>query len=208
VIPEKQALAVFWSHKRFLLLEALAGAAWTALALSWFWLPDSHVWGVALAAVEGVVLIVAGLWLMAATLLFYRRAHAGKDVTLAPIWRESLRRVPALVAWAFVVALTQWVSLRWKAPLWIWLMPAIMLLPLVAQSPWRVRYFPDAAILVVAGLYLPYKLIAWHPQLQGLALQTTSVAVRFALAYLIAVICWLMLASLVGQLATGPPGDR
>ena len=63
--PEKQALSAFWSHKRFWLLQTLALAIWTALALSWFWLPDSHVWGVALAAVQGVVVLAAGLWLLA-----------------------------------------------------------------------------------------------------------------------------------------------
>ena len=210
MIPEKQALAVFWSHKWFLLLEALVCAAWTALALSWFWLPDSHVWGVALAAVEGVVLIVAGLWLMAATLLFYRWAHAGKDVRLAAIWRESLRRVPALLAWALVVVLAQWVSMRWKAPLWIWTILAIVLLPLadiIVDVSGLGRYFLDAAILAFAGVYLPYKLIGWHPQLHGLALQTTSLTVRFAIAYLLAMFAWLILASLLGRLGMKFSGD-
>ena len=50
--PEKKAMSVFWSHPGFFLLHALADAVWIALALSWFWLPDSKVWGLALAAVE------------------------------------------------------------------------------------------------------------------------------------------------------------
>ena len=219
MIPEKQALAVFWSHKQFLLLEALVCAAWTALALSWFWLPDSHVWGVALAAVEGVALIVAGLWLMAMTLLFYWKAHAGTDLSLRPICRESLHRVPALLAWALVFALALWLSLRLKAPVWIWIIPAILLIPPAAQlaaggfrglarMTWSARYFPDAAILAVAGAYLPYKLIGWHPQLHGLALQTTSLAARLAIAYLLAVIAWLILASLLGRLAMWSASER
>jgi hypothetical protein len=219
VSPEKQALAVFWSHKQFLLLEALVCAAWTSLALSWFWLPDSHVWGVALAAVEGLVLIVAGLWLMAMTLLFYRKAHSGQDVRLWPICQEGLHRIPALLAWALVFTLALWLSLRLKAPVWIWFIPAILLIPPAAQlaaggfrglarMTWSARYFPDAAILAAAGAYLPYKLIGWHPQLHGLALQTTSLAVRFASAYLLAVIAWLMLASLLGRLAMGLDSDR
>ncbi len=212
--PEKQALAVFWSHKWFLLLEALVCAAWTALALSWFWLPDSHVWGVALAVVQGLVLIVAGLWLMAMTLLFYRKAHAGTDLSLRAICREGLHRVPALLAWALVFALALWLSVRLKAPVWIWIIPAILLLPLAAQVAaggfrglsrmgWRARYFPDAAILAAAGAYLPYKLIGWHPLLHGLTLQTTSLAFRFAIAYLLAMFAWLILASLLGRLAIG-----
>ncbi len=219
MIPEMQALAVLWSNKRFLLMESLVCATWTALALSWFWLPDSYIWGVALAAVQGIVLIAAGLWLMATTLLFYRKAHAGTDLRLRPICQEALHRVPALSAWALVFALALWLSLRLKAPVWIWIIPAILLLPLAEQvaaegfrgmsrRAWRARYFPDAAILAAAGAYLPYKLIGWHPQLHGLALQTTSLAVRFAAAYLLAIVAWLMLASLLGRLGMGPASDR
>jgi hypothetical protein len=51
VSPEKKALSVFWNHPGFFLLHAVADAVWIALALSWFWLPDSKVWGVALAAI-------------------------------------------------------------------------------------------------------------------------------------------------------------
>jgi hypothetical protein len=55
--------------------------------------------------------------------------------------------------------------------------------------------------LAVAGVYLPYKLIGWHPQISGLAMQTASLAVRFAIAYLLAVGAWLILASLLARMA-------
>jgi hypothetical protein len=147
--PEKKALWVLWTHPGFFLLHALADAVWIALALSWFWLPDSKVWGLALAAVELVFLIVAALWLIRRALLFYRRAHANEDVTL-------IREIPILI-------------------LRPWLLPA-------------------AAVL---GIYLPYKLISWHPQFSGLQMQTTSLGVRFLVAFLMVVTSWLMLASLL-----------
>jgi hypothetical protein len=149
VSPEKKALWVLWTHPGFFILHALADAVWIALALSWFWLPDSKVWGLALAAIELVFLIVAALWLIGRALSFYRRAHANEDVTL-------IRAIPVLIL-----------------------------------RPW---VLPIAALL---GIYLPYKLIAWHPRLSGLQMQTTSLAIRFLAAFLMIVTSWLMLASLL-----------
>src|SRR5207249_2590938 len=112
VSPEKQALAVFWSHKRFWALQTVGIAAWTALALAWFWLPDSRVWGVALAALQGLAVIFGGLWLIGTALVFYRKAHAGNDLNLGAICQESLRRIPALLAWATILALALWALLK------------------------------------------------------------------------------------------------
>ena len=147
--PEKRALSVLWSHPGFFLLHALADAVWIALALSWFWLPDSKVWGLALAVIEALFLIVAALWLIRRALVFYRRAQATEDVTL-------IRAIPILI-------------------LRPWILPAA----------------------VILGIYLPYKLIGWHPQLSGLQMQTTSLGVRFLVAFLMVVTSWLTLASLL-----------
>ena len=147
--PEKKALWVLWTHPGFFLLHALADAVWIALALSWFWLPDSKVWGLALAVVELLFLMVAAVWLIRRALLFYRRAHANEDVTL-------IREIPILIL-----------------------------------RPWSL---PAAAVL---GIYLPYKLISWHPQLSGLQMQSTSLAIRFLVAFLMVVTSWLLLASLL-----------
>ena len=147
--PEKRALSVFWSHPGFFILHALADAVWIALALSWFWLPDSKVWGLGLAVIEALFLFVAALWLIGRALKFYRRAHASEDVSL-------IRAIPILIL-----------------------------------RPW---ILPLAAVL---GIYLPYKLIGWHPQLSGLQMQTTSLAIRLGAAFLLVVTSWLTLASLL-----------
>ncbi len=154
--PEKKAMSVFWSHPGFFILHALADAVWIALALSWFWLPDSKVWGLALAAVELLFLIVAALWLIGKALSFYRRAHASEDL--------RLRQTP-------------------------WLL--IRATPVLILRPW---VLPIAAVL---GIYLPYKLIGWHPQLSGLQMQSTSLAIRLLAAFLMVVTSWLALASLL-----------
>ena len=154
--PEKQALSIFWSHKGFFLLHAFADAVWIALALSWFWLPDSKVWGLALAAVEALLLILAALWLIGKALLFYRRAHASEAL--------ALRQTP-------------------------WLL--IRATPVLILRPWSLP------VVALFGIYLPYKLVGWHPQLAGLQMQTTSLAIRFLVAFLMVVTSWLMLASLL-----------
>ncbi len=201
--PEKQALALFWKHKRFWLIQALAFLLWTAVALSWFWLPDSKTWGVAMAFVLIWPALVGGVWLMAASFVFYRRAHAGQDVSLKAVYKEALRRSPPLLVWAAILA-----AAIWFAPKWTWVIAPMLLLPLAAQISleglrgvsrmvWRARYFAQFVLLAALGAYLPYLLIGWHPGLAGFALQTTSLCVRFLAAYLLAITAWLTMASLL-----------
>jgi hypothetical protein len=218
VSPESRALSVFWNHKRFWTLQIVGIAMWLALAIAWFWLPDSRAWGVALSLLHGIVVIAGGLWLIGTALLFYRRAHGGEEAQLGALGRESLRRIPGLFVWSAALAGAVWVSLRPKAPGWIWMLPLILLLPLAAQvsaegargffrMPWRLRYFPLASVLIAAGACLPLKLIAWHPRPAGLTLQTVSLTARFALAYLLAVSAWLALASLLARLSPDRPPE-
>ena len=90
--PEKKALSVIWSHKGFFLLHALADAVWIALALSWFWLPDSKVWGLALAAIEALFLILAAFWLIGraltwgTTIYLHRQDLPGVKISDVPWW--------------------------------------------------------------------------------------------------------------------------
>jgi hypothetical protein len=154
--PEKQAWSVFWNHKGFLILHAFADAIWIGLALAWFWLPDSKVWSVAVAALAAPLLLLAAWWLIARALLFYRRAHAGEELRLRNAPFLLLRATPVLI-------LRPWVLL----------------------------------VVAILGAYVPYKLIGWHPQLSGLAMQSTSLAVRFGIAFLLVVTSWLTLASLL-----------
>jgi hypothetical protein len=146
VSPEQAALVAFWSHKRFWLLHSLWIAAWTALALGWFWLPDSHAWGVALAVAQGVVVIAGAVWLIRRAMLFYGPSAALKKALIQP------------------------------------------------------RLYVDLALLAAIGVYVPYKLIGWHPRLTGLGMQTASLAIRFLAAYLLGVSAWLIVAALLARL--------
>ena len=153
--PEKEALAVFWMHKRFWFFSSLAAAGWTMLALSWFWLPDSSIWGVVWSTAQGLIVIFGGLWLARMDFVFYSKAHGGSS---------------------------------WKAIL-------------------RPRFYASLALVAAIGIYIPYKLIGWHPPFSSFAMQTASLIVRFALAYLIAVSAWLILVSLFARLGTDSAAD-
>src|SRR5260370_596233 len=67
---EKQALSVFWNHKGFFVLHALADAVWILLAVSWFWLPDSKIGSVGLGALPPPVFIFAALFLVSPAVSF------------------------------------------------------------------------------------------------------------------------------------------
>jgi hypothetical protein len=62
------------------------------------------------------------------------------------------------------------------------------------------RYWLACAILVLVGIYLPGRLIWWVLPVHGLFLETLSMLVRFALAYVLVVTAWLTLAAVIGRL--------
>ncbi len=213
MIPEKRALAVVWRHKAFFATQALALALWAVVTMTWFWLPDSKTWGIVMAAIQVWPVILGAAWLLATTFVFYRRVQMGEDVRLVAVYREGLRRSPALLVWAAILVLALWLTLRTSAPRWIWIAVPMLLLPLGARmaaeglrglfrNVWRLRYFFQFALLAAIGVFLPYVLIGWHPNLPGVTLQTASLVVRFLAAYLLAMFSWLILASLLA--ATAP----
>lgn len=52
----------------------------------------------------------------------------------------------------------------------------------------------------VVGVWLPAKLVSWVPPLDGIALATGSMLLRFGLALAIAVLCWLVFLSVLARL--------
>jgi hypothetical protein len=71
----------------------------------------------------------------------------------------------------------------------------------------RPRYWLACAVLVFVGLYLPGILIQWVPAFENLSTRAGSVALRFGLAYVLAVTAWLTLAAVIAQFLSGPvPG--
>ncbi len=54
-------------------------------------------------------------------------------------------------------------------------------------------------ILMLAGAYLPYKLIWWIPDVSTITKQAWSAGLRFALAYLLLISAWVSLLLVVGE---------
>lgn len=211
--PEKQALAVVWNHKRFVFAQTLFATLWAALAVGWLWLPDSKTWGVIMSAVGAFPAIVGAVSWIAAAFVFYGSAYAGGDVRLSAVYRQALQRSPALFVWALLLAAAVWLALRPPAIPWIWVGVLLLLAPyavyVTAEGPGilfrpssyrilcRPRYYAQFAALALTGILLPRALIAWHPPLHGLALQTVSLALRFLIAFELTIISWLIFASLL-----------
>ncbi len=205
---ERRALTAVWSNKGFWVAQTFVVALWLALAMGWFWLPDSKTWGVAMSAVGAIPVVAGAALLLGSAFLFYGRVHSGGDARFAASYREALSRWPSLLICEIALSAALWLALRPAAPRWIWLLVPLLLAPVVARiaaeglsgishAVWKPRYFAQFAVLTVIGVVLPYGLAIWRPALPGLALQTASLALRFVLGFELAVIAWLMLASLL-----------
>jgi hypothetical protein len=180
-------------------------------ALFWVWLgiPDARSWQLGLTAILGLAIVFGALWLHGATFRYFADSSAALPVA----FRTSLRRLPLFALWAAVLVLCIFLVQRWQpaagipvAVRWFvaWILVPAVLLPLGAAAMGRLRealaayrnprYWLWTVILMVAGIYVPYRLILWAPALKAFAAEATSFAVRWLIAYLAAVTAWLMLA--------------
>jgi hypothetical protein len=105
----KKALSAVWRHKRFFALQAAGVAAWVALALSWFWLPDSAVWALALAAVQAAAIVAAAVFLIRAALRYYGKNQATGSAGGAV--------VPRIALLAVIGAAAPWLLISWRPEL-------------------------------------------------------------------------------------------
>jgi len=115
-------------------------------------------------------------------------------------------------------------SIKWFVLFWI-IVPAVFL-PFMSQAAangflafaptglrhagramWHLRYWIGYILLFFLGGYLPYELVWWQPQTNGLWSQATNMGIRFIVAYLLAITCWLLLASLLGRFSAEGPAS-
>jgi len=80
---------------------------------------------------------------------------------------------------------------------------AFMLIPFLFLLVWNRRWsrafvLSYVAVFIVCA-YVPYRLIWWVPGAGGIYGESVSLAIRFGLAYLLAITGWLVLASALGQ---------
>jgi hypothetical protein len=61
------------------------------------------------------------------------------------------------------------------------------------------EYWPAVMVLALIGVYLPQELIGWVPKVLSVSGQTTSMLLRFLIAWLLAAKAWVALTSVVGR---------
>jgi hypothetical protein len=96
--PERAALADLFRARGFWLTHAAAFALWTALALSWFWMPDSSAGWLALSAAQALLVAAALVWLLRRTMRFYG-AGALRRALGSPRFYLDIAVLAALGAW-------------------------------------------------------------------------------------------------------------
>jgi len=98
-----------------------------------------------------------------------------------PVSPASVSRILSAVVWLAAFFATPFLLLRF----WKW--------------KWTRKHLLIYSVLFVVAAYIPYRLIWWVPELEGLYAQSVSMGARFVLAYLLAVTGWLALASTLGD---------
>jgi hypothetical protein len=63
----------------------------------------------------------------------------------------------------------------------------------------RFRYWLAYVVLFGLGIWIPYQLVWWIPDVEGFYVETISMVMRVGVAYLVAITAWLLVASLVGK---------
>jgi hypothetical protein len=180
----------------------------------WFGIPEATVWQL-LGSVSLAVVIVAGMaWVLASVtggalrrtlvvvigllvlcgvcLWLAKYDTSGAEWLAVRISRTRGRAInPRQLAWIFP-------ALRWTI---FAALAFIAVAPRLAHS-WR--YWLLAVALLVAGGYVPWKLVTWVPAVKGLTAQAISMSIRFLLAYTISVAALVAFGVLLRRLPERP----
>jgi hypothetical protein len=172
--------------------------------LVWVWLgiAESSIFELIGSVVLALLVVAAVAWLLAT-------AFEGSLRVSRPTWMRSLLFTLACL---LLIGATLWLAAnrRTYPALWWTAFAAVIavLLPPHFVLTWRVlrdwRYWAACAALVLVGGYGPWKVVSWVPAAKTLAAQATSMAIRFAAAYLLSVVMLLVFASVVRRLAARP----
>ena len=227
---EREALSGLARQPRLWWLSLFGYAGLAALIYGWFWIPDERVWQVVFSGVAAVAVVAAVVWVEGSILSRLVGARLCWWRVLA--WLAVAALFVALTAWVagcgerFSIWLASRLTMTIRKPIsphgvgWVfstlWTLVlvggAALLVPFATRGfaeAWRVcrklAWWLDAVVVLVAGFYLPWKLVHWSPEIGGLITQTASMVVRFALAWAMVVTAWLLLHSLATLHARAEP---
>ena len=206
------------------ILHFLGNAILLWIAYEWLNIGESSMLRLSESILLAVVIMIAALWLHGSALAHFaaedrsklRPALGTALKHLLPLFVLSLFVVViyvALGAWDSSVD-TNASTIRKisDVALWLlrWLILPVLLLPLAANvatrgfrgytaGAWRLSkralYWIEVVVLLLAGIWVPLKLVTWVPKLGGFGLQMTSFLLRLFVAYLLFVVAWLLLES-------------
>jgi hypothetical protein len=212
------------STRALCILHFLGNAILLWLAYEWLSIPESSMMRLTESILLAVVLMIAALWLHGSALAHFAAEDRSKLRPALGTALKHLLALFVLSLFVVVIylALAGWDSsmettagtLRTVSDvaLWLlrWLILPVLLLPLAASvatkgfrgytpEAWRVSkrfiYWIEVVVLLLAGIWVPLKIVTWVPKLDAFALQFTSVLIRFFVAYLLFVVAWLLLES-------------
>jgi hypothetical protein len=189
-------------------IQAVGYPVLLALIYEWFGIADRSVWQLLLSVVLGAAIVYGAVWLIS-------RAFAPPDRKRFLIFLAAAVAVVACCAWlasyqaqaglSVASHLTLWfrkpVKPQTMASIYGWLLwiagtaGVLAILPLAVNNRPTRRYWITAALLAIAGLALPALVVGWVPKFESFGAQTTSMVVRFTLAYAMALAAWLAIAA-------------
>jgi hypothetical protein len=215
---EREALSGLLRQSRLWWWSLAGHAGLAALIYGWLWIPDQRIWQVILSGMGALAVVAALVWLensllsrLVGTPLGWRRmlawlAVAALFVALVTHLAGYAERLSVWLASLITMTVRKPISphnIAWFiSMLWTLLLVggAVLLVPFATRAfadAWRVcrksAWWLEAVVVLVAGFYLPWKLVHWSLQVGGLVTQTISLLVRFALAGAMVVTAWLLL---------------
>lgn len=212
------------STRLLLIMHFLGNAILLWVAYQWLNIDESSMAKLAIWVVTAVAIMIAALWLHGSAMAHFAsedRSRLGPALGTAlkhllPLFVLSLFVVViyiALGAWDSSVDTNSSTFRKiTDVALWLlrWLIFPVLLLPLAANvatkgfrgytgEAWRLSkraiYWIEVVVLLLAGIWVPLKIVTWVPKFDAFGLQFTSLLIRFFVAYLLFVVAWLLLES-------------
>jgi hypothetical protein len=206
------------------IMHFLGNAILLWVAYAWLSIGESSMILLTESILLGIVIAIAALWLHGSALAHFaaddrsrlRPALGAALRHLPPLFLLAIMVVVlyGLMVWldSLMETKTGAVRIIFDVAIWLlrWFILPVLLLPLATSVATRgflgffhkawgrsknLIYWVEVVVLLLAGIWVPLKLVTWVPKLDGFGLQMTSFLIRLFVAYLLFVVAWLLLES-------------
>ena len=208
----RDALKAVWKRQNLALANLTGNALLLFLFYSWFSNPDRSGSNLVGAVFWMLVGAFFGFWLHATTLATFHTD--AKETPFVPVLRRFPGFLPWIVAEVLVIALFGWLGSAVSFIFWVPAVAGVLaLLPMVSQaagegfskdSALRIitneQYWLASTLLIVFAVYLPYLIVTWMPESEGIWISMFEKGVSLGLACVFTIVSWVMLAALIGEM--------